>query len=538
MPNLLDQARIYINKYGLLEKGDGIIVACSGGPDSIALFYILLELVQEYDLRLCLAHLNHGIRKESDEDGAFVRRVSESKGIHFFIEKTDCLSLSKEWKLSLEASARKARYDFFARCAKMTGFSNVALGHTANDQAETVLMRLIRGSGLRGLTGIPPVRESNGIRFIRPILGCERPDIIKYLSLRKIQYRTDETNLKRCCTRNRVRLDIIPYIERDFNPSIIRTISRTAELLRDDLLTLEGLASRQILMPYKNDANDENKQQGLFSRKTLMPLCVATKHENRRLFYEHITTHAAGWKGFLHYRLGRSNGLEPLNLDDFKDLPIGMQRRILQGYLEQFYGEDAAKGIYFIHIDAIMRLINRTEGGGELSLPSGIILYRQERKLFLISREFDSCSKADDVNTEGEITNVYEPGESFFYPIRIPGITHIPVIDLTLDASILYINKIKEMPSDPMTAFLDYETIEGPVQIRTRIHGDRFHPLGMSGEKKLKEFFIDAKVIRGIRDIWPLFANGSHIIWVLGIRIGHPYRITSKTSKVLRVVIK
>ncbi|MGA1864577.1 MAG: tRNA lysidine(34) synthetase TilS [bacterium] len=482
--------------YGLLEENDRVLVACSGGPDSMALFHILKEISSEYALALYLIHLNHGIRKEADEDEAFVRQIASDSGLEIIAGRVDCVTLSKRWKMSLEGAARKARYEFFSAQARNLGVSKIALGHTADDQAETILMRLLRGSGLKGMAGISPVRRRDGVCYIRPLIRCQRPEILKYLSSVNIPFKTDKTNLKPCCTRNRIRLELMPYLKKEFNPSLVNTLSKTAELLREDHLALKEIVSGIEKQIEKGSKKIDTAEDAL----KILPFIEISGRETQ----------------YLHIK-------------DLKAQPLGIQRRILQKSLSRFNQKPGS--LHFEHIQAIIRLMNRSEGGGELDLPGGINVYRSGGNLFLTrygtGREKYLKGRSDE-----------EKGDINHYPLNIPGITFIPFFNLTLNASLLDLNEITEMPTDPKAAFLDYDTITGPFQIRSRFPGDRFHPLGIPAEKKLKEFFIDMKVPRKIRDVWPLLAGGSKIYWVLGLRIGHPYRVTSNTSKILKMDFK
>jgi tRNA(Ile)-lysidine synthase len=492
MQGFFEHVREALREYALLEPKDRVLVACSGGPDSMALFHILMDLSREYDLTLYMAHLNHGIRKEADEDEAFVRQVAENAGIPVAAESVNCLELSKEWGMSLEGAARKIRYEFFERQAKRLGISKVALGHTAEDQAETILMRLIRGTGLQGMGGIPPIRHSRGISYVRPLIRCQRSDVLDYLSSADISYRTDSTNFRRCCTRNRVRLDLMPLLKKGFNPSIVHNLSRTAEMLREDHLALAHYVSK---IGSDMGLGRGKKGEGGF-----------------------------GWKAFLS---GRASGEVSwsLDLETLKSQPLGVQRGVLREWLKGFMG--TSQGIHFEHIQAILNLMNRFQGGGMLNLPEGIRIYKDEKRLFLATHSDDN---------EGALKKGPDDqkGKSG-YDVNIPGMTSIPDFDLTLRASLLDRGEMKGISSDPSVAFLDYDTISIPPRIRSRLPGDRFHPLGLPSEKKLKAFFIDSKVPQRLRDRWPLLAGGSEIFWVLGLRIGDPYKVTPYTSKILHI---
>lgn len=236
------------HKLNMLKKGDHILAAVSGGADSVALLMLLTEYRDanpDMDIRLSAAHLNHMLRGgESDRDERFVAELCNKLSIHLVSGRADIPSLRERGE-GTEAAARRVRYDFLLKTAKSLGCTAIATAHNANDQAETVLMALIRGSGGRGLGGIPPVRETDGARIIRPLLYTLRTDIEKYLEEQKQEYVTDSSNLSDEYTRNRLRLEIIPRLE-DINPRFVRHAVDTSIQLSGDERFLEGLAGEYV----------------------------------------------------------------------------------------------------------------------------------------------------------------------------------------------------------------------------------------------------------------------------------------------------
>ncbi|MBI3008991.1 MAG: tRNA lysidine(34) synthetase TilS [Candidatus Omnitrophica bacterium] len=215
----------------MLKEGEKILIGISGGPDSVCLFHILRELKPFYRLRLHLVHFNHKLRgRESDKDAEFVRRLASSYKVPVTIKSLDIRRLAKEKKISVEDAARQARYEFFIRISKWTNSKKIATAHTKDDQAETVLMRLLRGSGATGLSGIPPVRTQDGCVIIRPLLDCRKREILKFLKEEGLPYRIDASNLKTEYLRNSIRLRLIPYLER-YNPQIKETLANSGEIL-------------------------------------------------------------------------------------------------------------------------------------------------------------------------------------------------------------------------------------------------------------------------------------------------------------------
>lgn len=226
-----------IKEKNLIEKGDTILVAVSGGPDSIALLHVLNAIKETYNLRLYACHLNHMLRGDAaDGDADYVRDICQHLSIECFIEKKDINQLTKELKMSFEEAAREARYDMFYRLAGRVGADKIAIAQNMNDQAETILMRLFRGSGLEGLGAIKFKRD----QIIRPILGIDRATIEHYCHINHLRPRVDHTNFQTDYTRNKIRLDLLPMIKETFNDQIIERLYETTMLLQDDLDYISG----------------------------------------------------------------------------------------------------------------------------------------------------------------------------------------------------------------------------------------------------------------------------------------------------------
>jgi len=228
----------YIRERGLLKAGDRVGVAVSGGADSVALLRVLLELREELGIVLVVAHFNHQLRGEkSDADEQFVRELARSMGLELLLGAGDVNEHAKRESLSTEAAARDLRYRWLTHMAAMQNLDCVATAHTLDDQAETVLMKFLRGAGTRGLAGIYPELHRGGtkkVRFIRPLLETSRTEIEKYLTELHLPWCLDHTNLDTRLTRNRIRHELLPLLERDYNPSLRRALSETAEIARDE----------------------------------------------------------------------------------------------------------------------------------------------------------------------------------------------------------------------------------------------------------------------------------------------------------------
>lgn len=241
------KVRKTIEDNGLIKKGDKVLVAVSGGPDSVALLRILAELSGRYNIELFVAHLNHMLRgREADRDAIFVRKAADGLSLPFIIEKINVKNIAKARRMSIEEAAREVRYDFYSRAAAKFGASKIATGHTLDDQAETILMRILKGSGSLGLSGIPYRRKSGNILVIRPLLDVDRKAIDKYLKKNRITARIDASNLNAAYFRNKIRNVLIPILKKDFNPKIKYVLASMASTFADESSYLAGIAAKKI----------------------------------------------------------------------------------------------------------------------------------------------------------------------------------------------------------------------------------------------------------------------------------------------------
>jgi tRNA(Ile)-lysidine synthase len=229
-----------INEFNMLEPNDSVLAAVSGGPDSVALVRSLLFFRQTYDLTLGIAHLNHQLRgEESLRDEQFVKEFAEKTGLPFFCERQDVRAYAEHHRLSVEEAGRQVRYDFFSRLSDHHGYQRIATGHNKNDNAELVLMNLLRGAGPKGLSGIPPVRNH---LYIRPLIRVTKPEILDFLKTERQSFRIDASNTDTTYVRNAIRHRLIPVLEADYNPEIIDALDRLSHILRqeEEYLTVDA----------------------------------------------------------------------------------------------------------------------------------------------------------------------------------------------------------------------------------------------------------------------------------------------------------
>lgn len=234
----LKRVKDTISHYGMIEEGDKVLVAVSGGADSVCLLKAMLSFREKMGIEVLVANMDHSLRgAESKRDSEFVKFLSKEEGLRFIFKKVNALTGKKG--LSTEEKAREKRYSFLLKAAKKEGCSTIATGHTMDDQAETVLMRMMYGSSLSGLTGIPPVREAGGVKIIRPLIRTERKDVESFLKRNSCKHVNDASNKDLKFQRNLVRVKVLPYLEKE-NPRLKRSLANLSDSLREDFMLLNA----------------------------------------------------------------------------------------------------------------------------------------------------------------------------------------------------------------------------------------------------------------------------------------------------------
>ena len=287
-----------IKKYNMVENGEKVVLAVSGGPDSICMLDILNDIKNDetidMNFEIIVAHVNHMIRKEAEEDAKYVKKYCEEKQIEFYSKSIDVQKMANNNKIGLEEAGRKARYDFFDEILEKTNAQKIAIAHNKNDKVETVLMHILRGSGINGLKGIEPKRE----KYIRPLIECERNEIEEYCNDKNLQPRIDKTNFENEYTRNKVRNLLIPYIQKEFNPNLIKTIDRLSNLVAEE----ENYMDKQVEKIYKEILISENQKEVQLDLKRFN---LQEKVIKSRVILYTITR-----------LFGNSKGLEKIHIED------------------------------------------------------------------------------------------------------------------------------------------------------------------------------------------------------------------------------
>ena len=282
-----------IRRYNLIENGDNIIIGLSGGPDSMALLYVLLD-IDEIDFNIHIAHINHGVRgKEALEDENFVKDLAKKLELPYYSTRVNMDEYAKEKGLSSEEAGRELRYGFFRKIVTELGGGKIAVAHNKNDQAETLLMRLFRGTGVDGLCGMDFISQD----IIRPILNIERMEIEKYLEDRNIETKLDKTNLETIYNRNKIRLELIPYIEENFNPNIIDALWRTSRIANIDNEFLELYTKKSYDKMVKKarensiilDRNSFSKEEKSIQQRIIRNVIIYINGSVQGLTEQHIS---------------------------------------------------------------------------------------------------------------------------------------------------------------------------------------------------------------------------------------------------------
>ena len=323
---MINTIESFIKNQRLISKGDRVLVAVSGGPDSTALLLILYELRYKLGIELSVAHLDHQLRKNSSRDLKHVRKLSDSLGLAFLSDTVPIRALTKN--RSLEEAARDIRFEFLAKAAKQLKANVIALGHTEDDLAETVLMRIIRGSGLSGLNAILPMRRMHNMSFIRPLLTTSKKDILKFLRARKTKFCIDSSNASLKFFRNRVRRKLIPVLEKDFNPNIKKALVRLSQSTTLDYQYLAKQA--RLAFPQRTHVKQEH-------------------HRTR------------------------------LNLSNLKKIHPSLQRMVMRAAVEDLAG--STRRLTYNHISEIEHQMNKGPIGTIVHLPKGIRVTKKRASL-------------------------------------------------------------------------------------------------------------------------------------------------------------
>ena len=467
--------RIVLQQECQLFPGAAVLAGVSGGPDSLC----MLDILNRLEFKIIVAHFDHCLRPDSAQDAEKVQQTAGELHLPFILGKEDVKTLAHHSRLSLEEAARKARYRFLFKQARQAGVQAVAVAHTADDQVETVLMHLLRGSGLNGLKGMHYrgiVPEWDGqIPLVRPLLGIWRHEIMEYLQERGLQPQLDPTNQETVFLRNRLRHELIPTLEQ-YNPKVRQVIWRMARTLAAD-------------------------------------------HEILEEYFQPV------WAKCL---VEQGPGFVCLSRPALENLLLAQKRSVLRSAICML--RPAMRDIDFSSIQRAVEFINHPTATHQIDLVSNLRLFTEEDKLYL-------------AEWNAPVSNRTWPqlGTGSGLAITIPGTVELlnEFYLQTLLEDLTPTAKFSPLSDEPFQACLDADSLTLPLTVRTRLPGDRFQPLGMNGHSlKLSDFLINHRLPSRARRGWPLVCDRDEIAWVPGFQQAHFCRITESTRRVLHVKIE
>ncbi len=527
----------HIRREELLRAGDRVGVAVSGGIDSVALLRLLIELRHELGIVLSVVHFNHKLRAESDSDQEFVAGLAREYGLEFYGAGGDVAQLAAEEGSGVEAAARELRYGFFRRLlgaadedddlevepeapqglkpespvalngtaeavpfanffqpsvqARPTILDKIVTGHTLDDQAETVLMRAIRGTGLRGLGGIYPrilverENEDGNGEIVRPLLGVRRRELEQYLADLKQPWREDSTNADSRFTRNRVRRLVLPVLEREFNPAVLEGLSELAEIARDEEDYWENEISGWLGTVVQWSQPEWTRGLPGFEGSQAL---VQIQASQPALSPELIERLEQPGPAVMNASVSR-----PWLLTE----PRAVQRRVVKAV-----GDEAGIPLEFKHVEEILRFAAEDgPPGKELSLPLGWKLRREPEAVVFVTPDLRRQERIPD----------YE------YSLAVPGRSLLAELGVVIEA-LLVAPGAQDAEYNPQE-LLGAELLTAGLLVRNWRAGDRFWPAHTKSPKKVKELLQERHVAQPERRLWPVVVSGDEIVWMRGFPV-------------------
>jgi tRNA(Ile)-lysidine synthase len=482
----------FCQKQALIVKKDKVVIGVSGGPDSLCLLHLLVNLKPELELTITVAHLNHQLRNsDAQADENFVREIAARWQLPLWVETHNVAALATRRKQSLEEAGRQIRYAFLWRVAAEIGAEKIAVGHNADDQVETVLMHFLRGSGLAGLRGMLPAVNITALRLnpadipapaptpspklIRPLLEISRKEIEAYCREQNLSPRQDYSNQDITFFRNRLRHELIPQLE-TYNPNIRQVLQHTAGVVAADTEILNNHLDKAWQSVVKNESPEKIE----------------------------------------------------LELQNWLNLPLAMKRSTLRRAVQKL--RRSLRDINFEHIETAVNIVEKGRTGTKATLPQGLML-TVGYNTFTITPE--------GISPYPQKLDIPHLAQDEVLPLNLPGVTSLPRTNWQLKAALLPKNNLNQQHIsrvDPWEVYLDADEVGDAPVLRTRRPGDRFCPLGLGGHsKKVNEFMINEKIPANRRHSLPLLVADNRILWICGHRPDERARIRPTTRRVLHL---
>jgi tRNA(Ile)-lysidine synthase len=473
---MLEQIHSILQNNCKLKTDLPVVVGVSGGPDSLC----LLDVLWQFGYPLVVAHLDHGLRSESAAEAQMVEQHAHRIGARFVFERVDVAAYASQEGFTIEEAARSARYLFLFEQARIHQAQAVAVGHTANDQVETVLMHLMRGAGLSGLRGMSaynlPNAWSQVMPLVRPLLSTWRAEILTYLAQRGLQPNIDPSNQDTRYYRNRLRHELLPFLE-NLNPGVSLRLWQMADILHEEDEVLDSAASQA------------------------WQLCLSTQGE-----------------GYIAF-----------DALAFADQPKSLQRRLARMAIARL--RPGQRDIGYETIERMLEFLHMPTRTNLVDLAAGLNLVLEGGCLWLVTHESDLP-----VNSWPQLETGFEQLLEIPTLLSLPGDWQLSIEFLPASPEL----KVQAISNpDPYQIWLDADELSLPLHLRTRLPGEHFRPLGMAGHSlKLSDFMVNVHIPRRARQNWPLVACANEVAWVPGYRCAEPFAISVRTQRLLRIALK
>jgi tRNA(Ile)-lysidine synthase len=465
----------------LLSPGDRVGLAVSGGADSVAMLHLLGELRERLGLTLLVLHVDHALRPDAAGDARFVKQLAESRGLAFFGQRIDVAAAAAKKKWNLEDAGRRLRYEFFARIVRENRADKIAVAHTMDDQAETVLARLIRGTGPAGLAGIHPLAD----RIVRPLLGFRRAALREYLGARGQSWREDSTNLDTTRQRAKIRHELLPPLERDFSAAIVPHLSELARLSHEEDAFWSALVEDRFaqLVEHRRD-------RSVISVDALLrPLALRAEGAANQP--------------------SRENSANPL-------------RTLTERLLRRLYQEArrASGELSAVHVEQLIHLADQSQSGRRIELPGGVIAERNFGEIaFYAGGHRARVREAHGARRTGaQETSPNARAYQYVVILRRDETANVAVPELGTCFRLKVIDwSSAERETINRDSFLDLDRLPQPLFLRSWRSGDSYRPRGRRNRRKLKDMFVASRIAVGDRALWPVLESRGQVVWARGM---------------------
>ncbi len=501
---MLQKVRQYIQSFHMLNKKDGIVVGVSGGADSVALLLVLQELREEWELQLYVVHVNHGIRVEAAEDAEYVRMLCDKLEVPFYLFEADIPAMAKEQGMSEEEMGRLYRYQCFEQVISQVGADKVAVAHHMDDQAETLLFHLVRGSRLAGAGGMRPVTDG---KIIRPLLSCRKVELVDWLREKKVGWKEDVTNADNQYARNSIRNQVIPVLEQ---------------------------VNAQAVYHMAGFAEEMNAYQAYFQRAVDIYIS-----EHVRVATQHVSE-ALDFTSKIKDEEIRSCKEVVCNCWCEREHLLQQEKifakAVIYGMLVKVCGRK--KDIGSVHVETMYELLQK-QSGKKLSLPYGVEAEISYEKL-IIRKSLEEIEQ--DAAKLQELEILVSPADFFEVKeqlIELPGKKHLKMVCFYREQ---YLKKewdclVEEAinSKNNYTKYFECDTIKDTLCVRVSKSEDSLVVTESGGRKKLSRYFIDAKIPVEQRKSIFVLAAGNNVLWILGKRRCETYKVTTQSTIIMKV---